>query len=773
MFNDLVHHLELRIEHQVAWLCPCLSTNLNRELDGVADLRPLSDEEKGKREVLTTNLEKVILMDEICWRQKSRALWLKEGDKNSKFFHCLANSHRNTNTIGKLIINGVSSTSQDEIRDHIVRFYETLYREDGYRRPYLDGIQFDAISDEDALWLDRPFEENEIEIVVQGCNGDKAPGPDGFSLAFFQHCWSIVRNDILAVCQEFHEHCQFERSLNATFVSLIPKKHGADELKDFRPISLVGGMYKIIAKLLANRLKVVLGKIISPSQSAFVKGRQILDSVLIANECLDSRLKASLPGVLCKLDLEKAYDHVNWDFLIYLLRRCGFSEKWRKWIYFCVSSIRFSILVNGSPCGFFPSSRGIRQGDPLSPMLFVIVMEAFSRLIDKATNAGYVIWVLRGQFGQSSYGLRINLGKSELVQVGELMWLLGLRKFKGTSYGGLPEEVAKIHLVKWDMVCSPYSHGGLAIKNLMRFNEALLGKWLWRFGVEREAFWRKIIMVKYGSLEGGWVSKVPSGPHGVGLWKSIRSRWATFSKFVVFEVGDGSLIRFWDDVWCAEEPLKMAYPELYRIACVKDAPVADFVQVRGNAVHWEVTFTRLAQDWELESISSFFDLLYSANIISSEKDKMCWKPARSKGFQVKSFYTQLTSSGPGCFPWKSIWKAKVPPRVAFFVWTAALGKILTADNLRRRGMIVVSWCCMCKADGESVDHLLLHCPYAKELWDMIFGLFGLQWVMPKRVIDLFSCWYGSVGRHSVIWKAIPHCIMWCLWRERNARIFED
>jgi hypothetical protein len=699
-----------------------------------------------------------------------------------------------------------------------------------------------------------------------------------------------VRNDILAVCQEFHEHCQFERSLNATFVSLIPKNHGADELKDFRPISLVGGMYKIIAKLLANRLKVVLGKIISPSQSAFVKGRQILDSVLITNECLDSRLKASLPGVLCKLDLEKVYDHVNWDFLIYLLRRCGFSEKWRKWIYFCVSSIRFSILVNGSPCGFFPSSRGIRQGDPLSPMLFVIVMEAFSRLIDKATNAGMLSGFSVGNLDrapmvvshllfaddtlifceadpahlfhlqsiliwfEATSGLRINLGKSELVQVGEVPCLEELADILGCKtsklpmkYWGLPlgakfkskdiwnpiiekmerrlagwkriylfkggrvtlirstlsnlptyflslfpipadvatriekiqrnflwgttEEVAKIHLVRWDMVCSPYSHGGLAIKNIRRFNEALLGKWLWRFGVEREAFWRKIIMVKYGSLEGGWVSKVPSGPHGVGLWKSIRSRWATFSKFVVFEVGDGSLIRFWDDVWCAEEPLRMAYPELYRIACVKDAPVADFVQVRGNAVHWEVTFTRLAQDWELEAISSFFDLLYSANIISSEKDKMCWKPARSKGFQVKSFYTQLTSSGPGCFPWKSIWKAKVPPRVAFFVWTAALGKILTADNLRRRGMIVVSWCCMCKADGESVDHLLLHCPYAKELWDMIFGLFGLQWVMPKRVMDLFSCWYGSVGRHSVIWKAIPHCIMWCLWRERNARIF--
>ena len=141
------------------------------------------------------------------------------------------------------------------------------------------------------------------------------------------------------------------------------------------------------------------------------------------------------------------------------------------------------------------------------------------------------------------------------------------------------------------------------------------------------------------------------------------------------------------------------------------------------------------------------------------EDKMCSKTNRSKGFMVKDYYSLLVGSIDFCFPWKSIWQQKIPARVAFFVWTAPLGKCLTVDNLRKRKIWILDWCYMCKCNGESVDHLFLHRLVAMDLWSMVFGLFGVSWVMPQSVVRLLACWLGRFARHQYgnIWRIICHC----------------
>ncbi len=241
-----------------------LMSELNH-LDELVEDRPLSADENLQKEWIVAELERNALMNEISWHQQSRALWLREGDKNTKIFHHLANSNRRRNSIPTLLINGELSSESDAIADCITQFYQNLFTEVDCRWPFLDGLDFSMLSNEAAAGLERPFEEDEVTGVVHGFVGDKAPGLDGFLMAFFQFCWDVGRMDIIQVLNYFHGMGSFERSLNTTFLALIPKKVEAVEVKDFKPISLVGGVYKILAKLLANRLRLVLPTIISPS----------------------------------------------------------------------------------------------------------------------------------------------------------------------------------------------------------------------------------------------------------------------------------------------------------------------------------------------------------------------------------------------------------------------------------------------------------------------------------------------------------------------------
>ena len=165
-----------------------------------------------------------------------------------RFFHKVANSHRRNNSIVNLRVNGVLTNDKGVIKECSTQFYKYLFSEIIDYRPQLDGLEFSPITEENSTWLDRPFEEEEVLGVVMSCEKDKSPGLDGFPMSFFQACWHIIHADFMVVFHSFHEFGEFERSLNATFLVLIPKKHDAEEVKDFRPISLVGVFIKSLLK---------------------------------------------------------------------------------------------------------------------------------------------------------------------------------------------------------------------------------------------------------------------------------------------------------------------------------------------------------------------------------------------------------------------------------------------------------------------------------------------------------------------------------------------
>lgn len=214
----------------------------------------LNMEEKGEKIEAEEEYNLLLRMEEISWRQKSRATWLKEGDKNTNFFHKMACWRRSTNLINRLRVRGEWVSDQEKIRDKIESYNVNLYSDLMPYCPYLKGVEFDRIDEVQRGWLERPFSEEEIKGTLNSVEDEKAPGPDRFPTLLFKWCWDVMGKDMLVVFQAFHAHDQWCRSLSATFITLIPKKKGAENMKDFRPISLVGCLYKLLAKTLAIRL---------------------------------------------------------------------------------------------------------------------------------------------------------------------------------------------------------------------------------------------------------------------------------------------------------------------------------------------------------------------------------------------------------------------------------------------------------------------------------------------------------------------------------------
>jgi len=230
---------------------------------------------------------------------------------------------------------------------------------------------------------------DEIKAALLSCDPTKAPSYDGFNLKCIKHAWPVIGDDFCKCILQFFETGKLPKATNTTWVTLIPKKKSAECISDFRPISMVGSVYKVIAKVLSRRLKAVIPNLIGQAQTAFVSGRQILGGALIANEMVNWLKKHTKAGVLLKLDFQKAYDTIDWGSMDTVLKEMGFADKWRRWIKEYISTATISILVNGAPYKPFKMGRGLRQGDPLSPFLFLMRAEVLNRLLTKAVALGF------------------------------------------------------------------------------------------------------------------------------------------------------------------------------------------------------------------------------------------------------------------------------------------------------------------------------------------------------------------------------------------------
>jgi hypothetical protein len=219
---------------------------------------------------------------------------------------------------------------------------------------------------------------------------NKAPRPDGFPAEFYQVFWETMKGDLMALFKDFQDGNLPLYHLNFRTIILLPKKEDAVHIQQYRPICLLNVIFKIFTKVGTNRVTKVAHLVVRPTQTAFMPGRHILEGVLVLHETIHELHHKNLDGVLLKIDFEKAYDKVNWDFLQHAMRMKGFDSKWCKWVQEFVSRDSVGIHVNDDIGRYLQTKKRLRQGDPLSPILFNIVADMLAIIIQRAKEDGQV-----------------------------------------------------------------------------------------------------------------------------------------------------------------------------------------------------------------------------------------------------------------------------------------------------------------------------------------------------------------------------------------------
>lgn len=337
---------------------------------------------------------KALEQENSFWKQRSKVFWLKEGDTNSRFFHNAVRRRKRNNRIFRLRDKEGKRVERGEKHNsHMLNFYMDLFKSNqGDMAPVLECVQ-EGITQAQSLSLTRRVNKHEVQKALFEMHPDKSPGTDGMSPGFYQNYWDILGNDVVLFCDQFVQSGVLPKGINQTHIVLIPKKSKPETMGDLRPIALCNVLYKIIAKVLANRIKPLLSNLVSETQGAFVPGRSISDNIMIAYEIqhyLKRKSQGKVGYTALKLDMSRAYDRVEWKLLMAILERMGFSRDWNALIWECISTVEYKILSEGDELGPITPQRGLRQGDPLSPYLFILVLEGLTAMIKRQENRGII-----------------------------------------------------------------------------------------------------------------------------------------------------------------------------------------------------------------------------------------------------------------------------------------------------------------------------------------------------------------------------------------------
>jgi hypothetical protein len=355
---------------------------VNLAVDEVNRIQHLIDSEGFSDQLYMQDLEaqllptKALNLQEQLWKEKARDQNFVNGDRNTTYFHRVAKIREATKSISFLQDGNNVLTDSAEIELHALSYFQAIFSMDNncVQNTLVDEVIPTLVTDADNDMLLRLPLRKEIKDAVFSLNGDGAPGPDGFSGHFYQTFWDVIGDDVV------------------NSVVLIPKSPGAKSMGDYRPIALANFQFKIVTKIVADRLSVITFRIISAEQRGFVRDRNISECIILASEVINALDRKQYGGnIALKVDISKAFDTLDWNFLVMVLNNFGFSPLFVNWILEILQSARLSILINGKAVGFFSCSRGVRQGDPLSPLLFCLAEEVLSKALSVSLARGRLI----------------------------------------------------------------------------------------------------------------------------------------------------------------------------------------------------------------------------------------------------------------------------------------------------------------------------------------------------------------------------------------------